>query len=291
MLTTFRKYIPVIHIHPILLIFMLIAFLTGTFMELLIILSIVLIHELGHYAMSQLFKWRVESIMLWVFGGVMKTDEHGNRTIFEEALVTIAGPFQHILIYIFLFILSMNTLLPTPILELIYYYNTMILMFNLLPIWPLDGGKLLFIGLSTFLPYRKAYHTIIILSMVASVIFLILFLFVYPFTFSAFLIMIFLFMENRTEWKQRYYVFIRFLLQRYEGRGVVREIFPLSISSSYSLMDIFSLFRRERKHSIYITYPNQERKTIDESDCLRSYFFEKEYHQSIGEIVDKMSSS
>ena len=86
------------------LIVFIISFMTGTFMELSIILLIVLIHELGHYAMSQVFKWRVESIMLWVFGGVMRTDEHGNSTIFEEALVTIAGPFQHVTIYIVLYI-------------------------------------------------------------------------------------------------------------------------------------------------------------------------------------------
>lgn len=289
MLTIFRKYIPPIHIHPILMIFMVISFLTGTFMELSIILSIVLIHELGHYAMSKVFKWRVESIMLWVFGGVMKTDEHGNKTIYEEALVTIAGPFQHLVIYLVLFIFSGAEIFPTPVLELMYHYNTVILIFNLLPIWPLDGGKLLFICLSALLPYRKAYHTVIIFSMVMSLVILILFLFVYPFTFSAFLIMIFLFMENRTEWKQRYYVFIRFLLRRYEGKGAVKAISPISVSHDYSLMDVFTYFRRERKHPIYITYPNHQRKTIDESDCLRSYFFEKEYQRTIGEIVDKMS--
>lgn len=258
-------------------------------MELLIILSIVCIHELGHYAMSQLFKWRVESIILWVFGGVMKTDEHGNRPILEEALVTIAGPFQHLLIYILLLFVSEYALLPLSIIELINYYNMTILIFNLLPIWPLDGGKLLFIVLSALLPYRKAYHSIIISSMIISIVMLILFLFIYPFTLSAFFIMIFLFMENRTEWKQRYYVFIRFLLQRYEGKGPVKAILPLTVSAKSSLMDIFSLFHRERKHPIYVTYPDQKRRQIDESDCLRSYFFDKEYQYPIGDIVDKMN--
>lgn len=289
MLMIDRKFIPPIHIHPILIVFIIISFLTGTFLELLIILSIVCIHELGHYVMSQLFKWRVESIILWVFGGVMKTDEHGNRPIYEEALVTIAGPFQHLLIYVLLLFLSKYALLPLSILELINYYNMTILIFNLLPIWPLDGGKLFFIGLSALLPYRKAYHSVIISSMMISIVTLILFLFVYPFTFSAFLIMIFLFMENRTEWKQRYYVFIRFLLQRYEGEGSIRAILPLSVSAKSSLMDVFSLFHRERRHPIYVTYRDQKRKQIDESDCLRSYFFDKEYRQSIGEIVDKMN--
>lgn len=287
MLMIFRKYIPVIHFHPILIIFILISFLTGTFMELSIILMIVLIHELGHYFMAMFFKWRVDSIMLWVFGGVMKTDEHGNNSIREEALVILAGPMQNLIIFFVLYLLSGNAIFPSHILELIFYYNTAILLFNLLPIWPLDGGKLLFALLSSYLPYRKAYHSIILLSMITSLVFLLLQLFVFPFTLSAFCLMIFLFMENRTEWKQRFYVFIRFLLKRYEGNSYVKGIQPITTSHQYPLMDVLTKFKRGKKHPIYIYYPNQKRKSIDEIDCLRSYFHGDQYNKTMGEVADK----
>lgn len=257
-------------------------------MELSIILMIVLIHELGHYLMSIFFKWRVEGIMLWVFGGVMETEEHGNSSLREEALVIIAGPFQNVLIYIGLYFMSMYSILPDPILGLIYYYNTAILLFNLLPIWPLDGGKLLFVFLSSYLPYRKAYHSIIIFSMITSLVFLLVQLLVFPFTLSAFCLMIFLFMENRAEWKQRLYVFIRFLLKRYDGKSYVKKIQPIKISHQHSLMDVLVQFKRGKKHPIYIYYPNQKRKSIDESDCLRSYFHNKQYNQTIGEVAEKV---
>lgn len=257
-------------------------------MELSIILSIVLFHELGHYTMARIFNWRVQSIMLWVFGGVMTTEEHGNKSILEEALVTIAGPFQHVFVYIGLFFLSTGSLLTPSLLELIFYYNTVILLFNLLPIWPLDGGKLLFICLSALLPYRKAYHFIIMFSMITSIVLVISSLFFIPFTLSIFLIMAFLFMENRTEWKQRYYVFMRFLLRLYEGNGPVNGVQSILVSHQQSLMDVFYQFRREKKHSIYITFPDKARKSIDESDCLRSFFYEKQYNQMIGQVVNKL---
>src|SRR5690625_5082203 len=284
----FRKYFPTIQFHPILLIFMVISFLTGTFMELSIILIIVVIHELGHYFMSVFLKWRVESIVLWVFGGVMKTEEHGNNSLWEEALVIIAGPLQNIMIYIGVYFLSTYDILPSTVLELIFYYNTAILLFNLLPIWPLDGGKLLFVILSSFQPYRKAYHSMIIFSMIISLVLLLLQLLVFPFTLSAFCLMIFLFMENRTEWKQRFYVFIRFLLKRYEGNSYVNGIQPITTSYQYPLMDVLVQFKRGKKHPIYIYYSNQERKSIDESDCLRSYFHDKQYNKTIGEIAEKV---
>lgn len=283
---TFRSYLSKIHIHPILLIFIGISFLTGTFMELSIILSIILLHETGHYLMAKRFSWRVDKIMLWVFGGVMDTDEHGNRPIHEEALVTIAGPFQHIFIYIFVYIFSNTELLSSTVLELILFYNTVILIFNLLPIWPLDGGKLLFLGLSAILPYKKAYQLIIIFSMVVSLFLLLLQLFLFPFTLSAFFIMIFILMENRSEWKKRYYVFIRFLLKRYEGNSSVKVIQPVNVRSENTLMEVFSAFMRDKKHSIYINYPDHKRISMDEADCLRSFFHDKHYNKSLGEIYD-----
>src|SRR5699024_12020095 len=93
---TTSRILPPIHIHPILIIFIIISFVTGTFLQLFIILSIVLFHELGHYGAAKFFKWRIKGIMLWIFGGVMDTDEHGNKPFHEDIIVTIAGPLQHL---------------------------------------------------------------------------------------------------------------------------------------------------------------------------------------------------
>ncbi|PAV27614.1 stage IV sporulation protein FB [Virgibacillus profundi] len=283
---TFHKYLPKIHIHPVLMIFIGISLITGTFMELSIIIAIVLFHELGHFIMAKFFDWRIKSIMLWVFGGVMDTDEHGNRPLREEALVTIAGPFQHMIIYIILYFSTHVEIFPLSVVELIFYYNTAILIFNLLPIWPLDGGKLLFLCLSGYFPYKKAYHSVIIFSMITCLLLLLVQLFLFPFTLSAFFIMLFLFMENRSDWKQRYYVFIRFLLKRYEGNAPIKDVHPVNVLAENTLMDVFNTFMREKKHSIYITFPDNQRKSIDEADCLRSYFHDKHYDKTVGEVFN-----
>src|SRR5690625_4486157 len=284
---TIRKFIPPIHVYTLLMIFMIISFLSGTFMVLSIILAIVLFHDLGHFLFARLFHWRIHSIMLWVFGGVMKTEEHGNKPIHEDALVTIAGPLQHIIIYVGLFVLSTNAVLPELVYALILYYNTTILLFNLLPIWPLDGGNFLFICLSAMLPYRKPYHSIMIISMCRILALLCAQLFVYPFTFSTFLIMIFIFMENRTEWKQRFYVFIRFLLNRYQGKTSIYKIEPIKVSHDSSMMDVFSQFKRDKKHSISVVYSAHKSKQIDETDCLRGYFYEQQYNKTIGQYIER----
>ncbi|MGM8212993.1 site-2 protease family protein [Virgibacillus sp. W0430] len=286
-MTIYNNIFPRVHLHPILFIFVVISFLTGTFIELFILMFIVFIHEMGHYTMAKLLHWRIQHITLWVFGGVMRTDEHANKPIYEEFLVTIAGPAQHLVLYVLILVLEHTTSLPDSIFQLTYQYNTIIFLFNMLPIWPLDGGKLLYLSLSSFLPFRKAYYFIIRFSIGLTLFFLIYQLFIHQFTLSAFFIMIFLFMENRTEWKQRYYVFIRFLLQRFEGREIIKGSVPLSVHYNCSLMHIFSLFRRGRKHPIYVYFSANNRIVLDEQECLHYYFKDKKYDQTIGEAVNK----
>jgi stage IV sporulation protein FB len=280
---------PKIHFHPVLLLFIIISFLTGTFVELFILFSIVLFHELGHYLMAVKFNWRIRKIMLWIFGGVMDTEEHGTRPIYEEMLVICAGPFQHLILQFIIVIVSEAHLFSQSILDLLFYYNTVIFLFNLLPIFPLDGGKLLQLFISKYIPYKKAYYYTVFFSMVVCLLLLVLQIAVFSFTLSTFFLFIFLFMENRMEWKRRTYAFIRFLLKRYEKHNKLRkQTSPIQVMASDSLMDVFSNFYRERNHTICIKYPNHTTQVLHESVCLHHFFSRKGYIQTIGEVADKM---
>lgn len=261
-----------------------ISFLTGSFTELAIIFSIVFLHELGHYIAASSFKWRISSIVFWAFGGVMKTDEHGNRPIREETIVILAGPFVQVLIYGFLYGAAFFGIVPDYYYELIFYYNTIILLFNLLPIWPLDGGKLVFLLLTSFLTFKKAYYITIIASLSICATIILVQLAFFPFTLSSFLIWLFLIYENWQEWKYRFYVFMRFLLKRYEGGNIVRAIQPIYASSQDSFLDVLACFHREKKHTIYIKYPDRERVSVEDNECLAFYFNERPYSKTIGEI-------
>ncbi|MFD2211035.1 M50 family metallopeptidase [Virgibacillus halophilus] len=283
---TIIKRLPPVHIHPTLYIFMGIAFLTGTFVQLFILFSVVIFHELGHYFMALRFKWRVQRVMIWVFGGVMETEEHSNKPVKEDMLVTLAGPFQHLIIYGLLYLCAAGDYLPRVYIEEIATYNTFILLFNLLPIWPLDGGKLLFCLFSIVFPYQRGYYTVIIWSMLACLVLFAIQLIFFSFNLSFFLLMSFLFMENIKEWKRRFFVFMRFLLQRYHGKTYVAAVRPLVVGPDATLMEVFSRFERNKKHSVYITYPGGERRVLDENDCLRGFFHEKLHLKKVGEIAE-----
>lgn len=282
-----RNSLPPIHIHPVFILFIFISILTGTFVELSIIFIIVLVHEMGHYLMAKAFRWRIRKIMLWVFGGVMETEEHGNRSIKEDLLVTAAGPFQHVLIYIFLFFLFDIGIVSETIYEKAMFYNTAIFIFNMLPIWPLDGGKFLFSLLSMRLPYRKSFDSVLLFSMIFCLLLIVGHIVFYSFTLSFASILLFLFIENRLEWKRRFYVFMRFLLRRYEGNHAVRKIESIHLPSNETLMEVFSRFKRERKHTIYVHDLQGVSQRMDETDCLHAYFYDKKHSQRIYDILEK----
>lgn len=282
---TIIKRLPPVHIHPTLYIFMGIAFLTGTFVQFFILFSIVIFHEFGHYIMAKIFKWRVQRIMFWVFGGVMETEEHANKPVKEDVLVTLAGPFQHLIIYGLLYLCAAGNYLPEIYIEEIAMYNTTILLFNLLPVWPLDGGKLLYCLFTMIFPYQKGYYAVILWSMFTCICLLGIQFVFFSFNLSFFLLMAFLFMENLKEWKRRFFVFMRFLLQRYHGKTHFAAIRPLVVQPDETLMDVFLRFERNKKHSVYISYPQGQRCMLDENDCLRSFFHEKLHQKKIGEIA------
>ncbi|MEI3605827.1 M50 family metallopeptidase [Pseudogracilibacillus sp. SE30717A] len=276
------NFLKLIHIHPILVIFIFISFITGTFTQLFLIFLIVIIHEAGHYLAASLYKWRIYSIVLWIFGGVMKTDESNNRKIKEDIIVTIAGPLQHIFIFLLLLSFDYLNILPKSVISQGHYYNAMILLFNLLPIYPLDGGKLLFYFLSTIVPFRKAHQFTIVFSFLSCFSLILVQIIFFPFTLSAFLLISFLIFENWTEWRNKYYTFMRFLLNRLNHPLECNKSEILIISDECRLIDVFKQFRRNRIHELQIA---ESEYILSENKCLRLYFKEKKVMETIGEII------
>ena len=82
-----------------------------------------------------------QKIQLLPFGGVAELEEHGNKSLKEELVVVIAGPIQHIWMMAIGYMLFEAGWLHAELYYFFMWNNIIILAFNLLPIWPLDGGK------------------------------------------------------------------------------------------------------------------------------------------------------
>lgn len=280
---SFRNFIKLLHIHPILILFIIVSILTGTFLQLFILLLFVTIHEWGHFVAARFFGWKIEAIILWVFGGVMQTEEHLNRPVKEEMIVTICGPLQHLFIFICLFVIDYFSLVSSSVIQIAYEYNLIILLFNLLPIYPLDGGKMLLHLFYRFFPFIISHRYIIIFSL--SLCFLIIGItFVYhliPMTIL--FVIMFLALENFREWKKIPYLFFRFLYQRFTGDTSYENVKYIAVHRNERLYDILKRFFRIYSNYVYI-FPVH---IINERALLHYYFHEKNYEARIDQLLEK----
>jgi Zn-dependent protease len=117
----------------------------GGFTALFITVSIV-VHELGHSYMAGIMAIPIERIHLYLFGGMAEL-QHRPHKAGQEFWIAIAGPVASLLLSGVAWLVSELVFTPA---HMPYYFfrflaiiNLLIGLFNLLPIFPLDGGRIL----------------------------------------------------------------------------------------------------------------------------------------------------
>ena len=112
-----------------------------------IIMFFCFLHELGHIITAKLFKMRIEKIEILPCGfsaSFFSYNSSGFPKSFsmQELLVALAGPIVSLILALsFQYIDDTNFTIVTK--QEIVYSNILILIFNLLPLYPLDGGRIL----------------------------------------------------------------------------------------------------------------------------------------------------
>ena len=112
-----------------------------------IIMFFCFLHELGHIITAKLFKMRIEKIEILPCGfsaSFFSYNSFGFPKSFsmQELLVALAGPIVSLILALsFQYIDDTNFTIVTK--QEIVYSNILILIFNLLPLYPLDGGRIL----------------------------------------------------------------------------------------------------------------------------------------------------
>lgn len=240
---------------------MLTSVFTGHFLELIALFAIVFVHELGHVAAARLFGLSVISVQMLPFGGVAVIEDNGTLSSSREMIIALAGPLQNVLL-----IMLSTTLHVMGLWEGAFFFyfiqcNLLIALFNLLPVLPLDGGKIVQAICALCLPY----HTTLVWSLRISLIFsfLIVVYAMVPMLLGKSgpqlnLLMIggFLLYSNYTDYRNIPYRFLRFLVGR--DAAFTRHLLQGSLASpiiaehSKPLDQILRLLRREKYHFIYI---------------------------------------
>jgi Zn-dependent protease len=122
----------------------------------------VVLHELGHSFTAMHFGIGVRRILLMPIGGMAEFDDIPRQPL-REFLMTIAGPAVNFLIVAVLWFYPLADDLDTiakhslqGLIEQVFIANLVMGCFNLLPAFPMDGGRILRALLATRLPYLRA---------------------------------------------------------------------------------------------------------------------------------------
>jgi len=178
--------------------------LMGRFKFVLYFMLLIIIHELGHILVSLIFKWEIDKIIILPFGGFTKYNCLINTPLIEEFLVSISGILAQTFFYIII-----NSYIDYKYFYLIHYF---IIIFNLLPIYPLDGSKMLNVVFNKITSFKNSILLTVIISY-----FTIFFLSLILFNINKiiFMILIFLFIEVNKFYKEKDLLFNKFLFERY----------------------------------------------------------------------------
>jgi Zn-dependent protease/CBS domain-containing protein len=124
------------------------AYWTAGVVSAFVYLASLLAHELAHSIVAMQRGVRVEGITLWLFGGVSRFGSESSSPG-AQALITFVGPLTSLLLGV-VFLLGSAAVgggaqqgLATASLAWLGYINILLGVFNLLPAFPLDGGRIL----------------------------------------------------------------------------------------------------------------------------------------------------
>lgn len=238
------KTISKVKIHFFFYIFTFICIMSGLFKDYIMIMFIVSVHELGHILVALYYKWNIRKIVILPFGGITIFNELINRPIKEEFMIAAAGPiFQSIL---FIFIDNSKFI----------YYNKALLIFNLIPIIPLDGSKIVNLFFNKIVSFKRSNFLTNLLSILMILVLIIL----NKKNLMGLLIIFLLLVKILEEIKKYNFIFNRFLFERY--------LYSIKFSKNKIITsNKTEKMKKDYKHLFYI-----DNRYVTEKEILRKKF-------------------
>ncbi len=177
------SYLKKIPIHPTFYLLVLWFLLCGLFFEFLTFVIVLLIHEFGHYYVSKKCGYTLDKFYIAPYGVCLNYKEKQFEKR-DELKIALAGPcFNFIVAFVFI---AVWWVFPN-----FYSYtylfveeNLLLGLFNLLPAYPLDGGRVFVTIMSNKFERKKAIKFALFFNVFLSVLFFVLFVVSWFYSFN-----------------------------------------------------------------------------------------------------------
>jgi len=219
-----------------------IAFLTGLFRDFVMLTSIIFIHEMGHIIGALICRWQIEKVIILPFGGITIFNELVNSSLKKELIIVLFGPLFQCLFY---YLIGRNNMIFTNM-------HYAVLLFNLLPIYPLDGSKILNIIFNKVFSFKFSNILNIIISYIVIVLIIVVGI-INRMNILFLLIIMFLFKKVIEEHTNLGILFNKFLLERH--------LYNFNFRKKKRIKKI-SEMQKSKEHIFYIAGKYKKEKEI-----------------------------
>ncbi len=252
----------------------------GYFIETLTLFLIVFVHELGHVAVAREVGWRVTEIQLLPFGGVAKVEDEAACDPLDEMVVALAGPFMNVAMIFVSLLFWRFGVWTTEWTRFFVDSNLMIAGFNLLPIWPLDGGRIVQALLCFRLPYRQAALASLGASSLLAA--LLLGCAAYSLHLNLMAVATYLAILNVQAFQRFPYLFIRFLMGKHTGEPAAPRLRTVPLEPTTTVMQACQQLRKGCYHLFSVRgHPGW----LSERQVLHALLVERKHDAAIGQLL------
>ncbi|ARU63275.1 hypothetical protein CBW65_21545 [Tumebacillus avium] len=286
-----------VRIHPLFLLLCVAAVASGMLVEMLVLFTIVIIHELGHVFVATSYGYKIREMVILPFGGVAKL-EHGAMgwNPRHEVAIAIAGPLNNLLMILVAVLLHAAGLWSEWLTEFFIKGNLMIGFFNLLPALPLDGGRILRAAASREQGYRAATEVSIRMSFGMGALLVIVglvSLWVGYFNVGFLTLGAFLLLSAWELKKQMRVDVIRFLdAKRREQRKEPQQVRSLAVPDTMKVREVIERFAPDAYHMIYVLDVQKNvTAVLAEDDLVHSVFEENGMRMTLRQLAERRKPS
>ncbi|MFJ8237300.1 site-2 protease family protein [Ureibacillus sp. NPDC094379] len=184
-------------IHPLFLPILFSMVMYGNISYYALILSSLIIHEVGHMIAAWMVKVKVERCVIMPYGGEIELVGGQSLSPKKQLIIALGGPIATLLCIAITPLL--DPLFADPFLKI----QLTLLAINLVPIWPLDGGRVVLSLILIFSPKARNYEMFLAISLLLISLIVILTFVLIPKTLFLFVLSIFLLIKIIEEWRYR----------------------------------------------------------------------------------------
>ncbi len=253
-------------LHPLFFLYAFLLVIFGQIEGVLVYIIVVLIHELAHSITAKKLGYKLDKMILMPYGVCLnyKTSYFCDN---DEIYIALSGPFVNF--FMAILCLSLWWLFPTLVYPLYSFFlcNVVIFSFNLLPCYPLDGGRILCAILSKKYDRKWAIKLCLFFNICFSFIFILAFfigIFFNVINFNLIIISIFLLCGIFEPNKYCSYNYLSYKIIDESLINKEKQVKFTLISSNIKIYKLIAKINKNKFNIFYVIMPNGNIKTVSE---------------------------